>query len=223
MRFVDSLRGINQERLDSIAALAWFWAQKYAETGLDLYEMESWLPQNLLFPVEIGRSIKVPQRDRSASGIVEADYHRRLDADPGASKPEYLFPQTRPRARRMAVTHIHPSTLTHNMGFMPAVTSSPHRVRSFFGTYGERVLGFARPTTKLILDHAEGGSRSDVTGRHYALHEGSHGKWPVMRKWAAAVEGDLATAVAKLEPIDEIKAVIAAARYGDEDERQAAE
>ncbi|MBJ3784496.1 hypothetical protein [Devosia sediminis] len=69
VRFIDSLRGIDQDGLDSIAALAWFWAQKYSETGIDLYEMESWLPQRLMFPVELGRSIKVLQRDRSASGV----------------------------------------------------------------------------------------------------------------------------------------------------------
>ncbi|ODT74489.1 MAG: hypothetical protein ABS76_36880 [Pelagibacterium sp. SCN 64-44] len=68
-RFLDSLRGIDQDGLDSIAALAWFWAQKYAETGLDLYEMDSWLSQRMFFPTELVKSIKVLQRDRSASGV----------------------------------------------------------------------------------------------------------------------------------------------------------
>lgn len=160
---------------------------------------------------------------KRAVTIVESDWQRRLASDPDAAKPEYLFPQTRARRRGMPLAHLNPSTLTHAMGFMPGVSSSPHHVRTIFGTYGERILGFSRPTTKLILDHSEGGTRSDVTGRHYSLHDGTHEKWPVMRKWAAAVEADIAAAMDLLEPIDELKASIAAARYGDEGLSLAAE
>ena len=101
------------------------------------------------------------------------------------------------------------------MGFMPGVKSSPHDVRRIFGTFGERILGFSRQTTKLILDHSEGGTRSDVTGRHYSLHDGTHEKWPVMRRWAAAVEADAARAGAALESVEDLRAAIAEARYGD--------
>lgn len=153
---------------------------------------------------------------KRAVAIVEAEWQRRLASDPDAPKPDYLFPQTRPRQRGMQVTHLHPSTLTHAMGFMPRVSSSPHQVRAIFGTYGERILGFSRPATKLILDHSEGGTRSDVTGRHYSLHDGTHEKWPVMRKWAAAVQADVERASGVLEPVDELKAAIAAARYGED-------
>ena len=104
---------------------------------------------------------------------------------------EWLFPQTRPRRKGGSVTHLHGSTLTHAMHEMPGVTSTPHHVRSIFATYGEAILGFSRPTTRLILDHSEGGVRADVTGRHYALHTGEHEKWPVMRKWVSAIEADL--------------------------------
>lgn len=158
-----------------------------------------------------------------AMSVAEADWQRRLEDDPTTPRPEYLFPQTRARRRGMELAHIHPSTLTHTIGFMPGVATSPHQTRAIFGTYGERILGFSRPTTKLILDHSEGGTRSDVTGRHYSLHDGTHEKWPVMRRWAAAVEADIVQATAALESVDEIKAAIAAARYGDNNVLLAAE
>ncbi|SDH09698.1 tyrosine-type recombinase/integrase [Pelagibacterium luteolum] len=138
-------------------------------------------------------------------------FQRALELTRGTGS-EYLFPGSRPRAKGMAVTHIHPSTLTHTLSYLPGVTSSPHHVRKIFGTYGERILGFSRPTTKLILDHAEGGTRSDVTGRHYSLHDGTHEKWPVMRRWVSAVETDVEAAMQALEPVDELKSAISAAR-----------
>lgn len=149
---------------------------------------------------------------------------RAIKAKQGQKSP-YLFPQFRPRRKGGEVDHIHESTITHTMGFMPGVTSSPHHIRSVFGTYGEAVLGFLRQETKVILDHSEGGQRSDVTGRHYALHDGSHAKWPIMRRWAAALEAEIEMAQAALEPVEEIKAAIDAARYrrGDEEQLQAAE
>lgn len=143
----------------------------------------------------------------------------------GESKSPYLFPQFRPRRKGGDVDHIHESTITHSMSFMPGVSSSPHHIRSIFGTYGESVLGFLRQETKVILDHSEGGQRTDVTGRHYALHDGTHSKWPIMRKWSAAIEADVAKAQADLETVDELKAKIEAARYrrGGDELMQAAE
>lgn len=154
---------------------------------------------------------------KRALSVIETDYQRRIQSDPDAAKSEYLFPQSRARRRGMALTHLHPSTITHNIGFMPSVSSSPHHVRTIFGTYGERILGFSRPTTKLILDHSEGGTRSDVTGRHYSLHDGTHEKWPVMQKWAAAVEADVERAMSTLESVDELRSAVAAARYDRSD------
>ena len=124
--------------------------------------------------------------------------------------------------------HMHPATLTHAFGYMPDVQSSPHHFRSIFGTYGEAVLGIARPMTKLILDHSEGGTRSDVTGRHYSMHDGSHAKWPVMKAWAAALEPAIEEAIAQLEPVEQLRAAIQAAHpaqkgRGDEGMKVAAE
>lgn len=138
-------------------------------------------------------------------------FQRALELTRGTGS-EYLFPAARPRNKGGLVTHVHPSTLTHTLSYLPGVSSSPHHVRKIFGTYGERILGFSRPTTKLILDHAEGGTRSDVTGRHYSLHDGTHEKWPVMRRWVSVVEADVEAAVRAMEPIEELKAAISAAR-----------
>lgn len=116
----------------------------------------------------------------------------------------YLFPMQRvQRAGMDEIGHMHPSTLTHAFGYLPGCSSSPHDVRSVFGTFGEAVLGIARPMTKLILDHSEGGTRSDVTGRHYSLHDGTHAKWPIMRTWAAALEAAIEAVV--LEPVEELR------------------
>ncbi len=160
---------------------------------------------------------------KRAIAIVQADWLRRRDVDPDEPKPEYLFPQTRARRRGMPMTHLHASTLTHAFGYMPGVSSSPHRVRDIFGTYGERILGWSRLSSKMILDHSEGGLKTDVTGRHYALHDGTHEKWPIMRKWAAAVQADVEEAIEALEPADELRAAIAAARYRDDGFSLAAE
>jgi integrase len=129
------------------------------------------------------------------------------------SSSPYLFPQFRARRDGDAVDHIHPSTITHTVSYLPGITSTPHRIRKIFGTYGEQVLGFLREETKSILDHTEGGKTTDVTGRHYALHDGSHRKWPVVRKWAAALEAEIAKATAELESVEELKAAIEEARY----------
>lgn len=121
----------------------------------------------------------------------------------------YLFPQQRAQRRGMELSgHLSPATLTHAVGYMPDVESSPHDFRSIFGTFGEAVLGIARPMTKLILDHSEGGTRSDITGRHYSMHDGTHAKWPIMRSWAAALEPAIAEAIDALEPVGEIRQAI---------------
>jgi integrase len=153
-----------------------------------------------------------------ALAIHQRAYHRKLDRGQAAVRPEYLFPQFRPRRRGMQVSHISDDTLTDNFGLLPEVQSTPHHVRHIFGTYGERILRFKRLETQMILDHSEGGLRTDVTGRHYALHDGSHEKWPVMQKWCAAVDADALRATLALEPVDEIRAAIAASRYGDDED-----
>ena len=60
----------------------------------------------------------------------------------------------------------------------------PHDMRRGFATHGEHLLGISEAHTKAILHHAEGRS-GDVTKERYALHDGTHFKWDVMRKWEA--------------------------------------
>ena len=55
---------------------------------------------------------------------------------------------------------------------MPGVQASPHDIRRAFGTHGEETPRLLRADTKAILDH--GSESGDVTGSHYALHDGSH-------------------------------------------------
>jgi integrase len=58
----------------------------------------------------------------------------------------------------------------------------PHACRRAFATHGESKAGIIASETPAILDHAEGRT-GDTTKESYALHDGSHFKWPIMRKW----------------------------------------
>ena len=135
----------------------------------------------------------------------------------------WLFPQIRARRKGDILSWIDENTLSHTMSYMPGVNARPHDLRRGFGTHGERLLGMLRAETKAILDHASGevstalitrpGARgSDVTGRHYSLHDGTHRTWPVMRAWADAVEREAVEAAKTLPPVAELKRLMRAAR-----------
>lgn len=139
----------------------------------------------------------------------------------------WLFPQVRVKAKGMPKSHLHPSPLTHNMRWMPGVEASPHDVRRAFATHGESELGMLRADTEAILAHKDdrqaspavmvlnrGEQTKGVTAKHYALHNGTHRTWDIMRTWAAALEPEIEKAVAALEPMAEIKAAMHIARYG---------
>jgi len=139
----------------------------------------------------------------------------------------WLFPQIRAKAKGMPKSHVHPSPLTHNMGWMPGVEASPHDIRRTFATHGESELGMLRADTEAILAHKEdrqaspaamvlnrGEQTKGVTAKHYALHNGTHRTWDIMRTWAAALEPEIEKAIAALEPVAEIKAAMRLARYG---------
>lgn len=138
-----------------------------------------------------------------------------------AKESEFLFPQLRAKTKGDAKTSMHPSSITHALGFMPGVSASPHDLRRAFGTHGEARFGLLRSDVQAILDHAAGSG--DVTGTHYSLHDGTHRTWPIMQAWCDGLQTYIDAAIAQLEPVDEIKAAIAAARYGDDEVRQAAE
>ncbi|MEO9297348.1 tyrosine-type recombinase/integrase [Devosia alba] len=129
-------------------------------------------------------------------------------------KSDYLFPQLRARRAGDAKTSIHPSSITHTLGFMPGVAASPHDLRRAFGTHGESRFGLLRSDVQSILDHAAGSG--DVTGTHYSLHDGTHRTWPIMQTWVAGLLPYVDAAIAGLGPVEEIRAAIAAKRYGDQ-------
>ncbi len=100
----------------------------------------------------------------------------------GRSDSPWLFPQL--RLRRAGDTgdgHMSGKELGEAMG-VAGSPIRPHVCRRAFATHGERLLGFGKSDTKAILDHAEGLS-GDVTAMHYALHDGTHFKWRLMKQW----------------------------------------
>jgi integrase len=100
----------------------------------------------------------------------------------GATHSDWLFPQLRLRRNGdSGAGHMSSNTLNDAL-FAAKSPFRPHDARRAFATYGESLLGFKRTDTKAILDHAEGQS-GDVTAQHYALHDGTHFKWDIMRQW----------------------------------------
>jgi integrase len=134
---------------------------------------------------------------------------------------DYLFPQLRAGRGGQAKKSVSGSALDHNMKVLPGVLASPHDFRRSFATHGEDRFGLLRADTQAILDHA-GGSR-DVTGTHYALHDGTHRTWSIMQTWVDGLQPYIDAAIAALEPVEELRAAIARARYGDDEDRAAAE
>lgn len=103
-----------------------------------------------------------------------------------AGRSEWLFPAIRPQKAADYTDSLHPDTLSHIVADMPGKATA-HRVRTSFATHGEAALGMSRGDVQAILDHAEGGRMSGATAR-YALHDGSHFKWPLMQRWGSAID-----------------------------------
>lgn len=80
-------------------------------------------------------------------------------------------------------------------------------------------MGMTCDDTQTLLDHAH--QKSDVTGRHYRLHDGTHLRWPLMAKWTAAIEPMIALALAEAPLFgnaDWVRERIAADRFGEDDD-----
>lgn len=127
----------------------------------------------------------------------------------------WMFPQIRARRAGDEMGHVDSNTLSHTLQFMPGIQATPHALRRAFATHGESRLGLLRPDTKSILDHADGAG--DVTGGHYALHDKTHRTWPIMRIWVEALQPEIEKAAAALEPVEQIKTAMAAAKRGDDE------
>lgn len=138
---------------------------------------------------------------------------------------EWMFPQVRPKAKGLDKTHLNPSSISHTLAWMPGIHATPHDLRRAFATHGEARLGLLRSDTAAILDHSEATGveilmkrstlTKGVTGAHYALHDGTHRTWDIMRAWIDMLEPEIDKAVAALEPVAEIKAAMRLARYGE--------
>lgn len=144
---------------------------------------------------------------------------------------DWLFPQVRARRAGDELAHLSVDTLSHTLEFMPGIETTAHGLRRAFATHGESLLGLLRADTAAILDHADSrlitsatAGRTDVTGAHYSLHDGTHRTWPIMRSWVSALEPLVAVAAAKLPEVRALKAAMAAARRrGDDGLKVAAE
>ena len=133
----------------------------------------------------------------------------------GQAPGDYLFPAAGKSG------HMHVSTLTHMIGYLPGIDASGHDMRRGFATHGEAMLGLLRSDTKSILDHEDEAvstrelthrtatGATDMTGVHYSLHDGTHRTWPIMRAWVAAL--DIEVGKALTDPtVSDAKAVRAA-------------
>lgn len=135
----------------------------------------------------------------------------------------WLFPQIRARFAGKMLKHLVVDTLSHTLQFMPGIETTAHGIRRAFGTHGEELLGLLRADTDAILDHdtklitSTRAGRDDVTGVHYSLHNQTHRTWPIMRAWCGALEPLIEIEAAKLPPVEQIKAAMAAARRRDDE------
>ncbi len=52
-----------------ISASTMFWAEMHKKENKDLYCMEEWLDKNLLYPILIGKKIKILQKQGTTTGV----------------------------------------------------------------------------------------------------------------------------------------------------------
>jgi hypothetical protein len=104
---------------------------------------------------------------------------------------------------------------------LPGVHWSPHGVRYAFTDYGERDLGFSRPSSEaaLILDHAERVEPDNVTARFYRSDPAIARKREMMRLWVDWLDGWATKAIqedARYADRDWLRAEIFRARNGEQ-------
>lgn len=116
-----------------------------------------------------------------------AAVQRALDLGDETDEKRVFFQRRAARAGD-ELDHIAPDSLTHTMSYMPGVIASPHDLRRAIGTHGEEQLGYSETDIKRVLDHSKGKAAGDVTSTSYALSDGTHYTWKIMRAWADLVE-----------------------------------
>ena len=65
-RFLISTRGADTEVVDLILGYTMFWAAFYADLSKELYVLEDWIQEDLMFPVQLGKHIRIQQAARNA-------------------------------------------------------------------------------------------------------------------------------------------------------------
>lgn len=103
----------------------------------------------------------------------------------------WMWPQMRPRKKGMPVTHVHESTLTHNMSDL-GLNASPHDMRRSFTTVIVDA-GLPEIYASYVLDHREG--RKTVTGVHYNRALYIPEKTQALQAWEKALEPFIAKAM----------------------------
>ena len=144
----------------------------------------------------------------------------RLDRLAG-NEQGYLFPVARARraGEQPKRPHRDPSSINHVLLAMPAIEISPHGFRRAFATYGRRDLGWARDEPKLILDHLEGTTSTDVTSAHYDLDPQLRRKRELISAWVDWLDhwaGRAVEADPLLSDSEALRELVYRTRYGEE-------
>ena len=93
-RFLTSLQGAEIEVIDAVHNSAMFWAVFCERQGSDVYNMEQWILDKPFFPTEIGRLIRVQQKqgtNSAATGLMVWLFSARA----------LLYPELRLRGREI--------------------------------------------------------------------------------------------------------------------------
>lgn len=72
-QFLNSLKGADQLVIDMTAANAFLWATHFKLRGIDLFTAETWLPQQISFPIQLHKLLRDQQKQQffsSATGLM---------------------------------------------------------------------------------------------------------------------------------------------------------
>ncbi|BAQ45931.1 MULTISPECIES: hypothetical protein [Methylobacterium] len=110
---------------------------------------------------------------------------------------------------------MNPAAINHRLLDM-ALRASPHDIRRCLTIVCQKRFRIARSDVKLVVDHAEGISSTDVPERHYTDDDRLDLKAPLMERYVAWV--DEQAAAATLPPLAELRKEIARRRWEREAE-----
>ncbi|MET7242938.1 integrase arm-type DNA-binding domain-containing protein [Methylobacterium sp. EM32] len=127
-----------------------------------------------------------------------------------AAKSPYLFPQIKAARKGGRVDgHMNAANMNHRLLDMD-LRASPHDIRRCLTNTCQKRFRIARSDVKLVVDHAEGISSTDVLEGHYTDDDRLDLKAPLMERYVAWVDEQAATAT--LPPLAELRREIARRR-----------